>query len=373
MAIQPIPARINIWDKSEKYQTKNYITVDFAKTSNPIEGDVRIVGNDADGKRVTIDAKVKQITRYAGKLSDFWRNQFFKKNGLTKRTMSRNWRISNAPALQLDKVTDDDRRVIKQSKGIAFSDEEIADINAVSAFNGQTVRIVSVDPDTEKLQIEGNEKILELRVKVFRAYAYSELPALVSESAKKENETRKLRTLAPYQNRRPTRAMLASETPNLNEYLAKDAKRFQLGGNLYVNFGIQQFNECIGEQIFRNELALFGMDPDLFTTEEILAINEARANEADVPLHAAWQGDITIQPDETGSVPRPVMLEIFKLVDGDSNPQYRPGNKFIQSTEADFFDVYKKGPVLYQSNKLFRHLIGLGLLGNDWIGEKNEL
>ncbi len=373
MTIQPIPAKVNIWDKDGKYQSKNYIVVDFVKTSIDSEGNICLVGNDADGKRVAIEAKRKQITRYAGKMSEYWRNHFLKKNGLTQRALNRNWRVSKAQSIQVDKVTDNDRRALKQSKGIAFSDNELADINALSAFNDMLVTIVSVDPDIEKIKIKANDLELELAINVFRAFSFYELPPM-PESANEYNETRKLRTLTPYDSQLPNRSSLTEKTPNLSAYFAEDSKRFKLGGNLYVNFGLQQYGESIGEQIFRNELALFGLNPDHFPfeNEEILKINEARPNPSDSPLHAAWAGEVTIEADGNGTVPRAVMLDIFKLVgnsESDSKPHYKTASDWQRSTEEDFFEDYKKGPVFYNSNKLFRHLIGLGFFGNNWIGE----
>jgi hypothetical protein len=366
MLSQKIPSKINIWDNSGTYQGKNYITVDFSKTKSDAENNWIVIGNDAEGKRVKIPAKRNRITLYAGKMSEYWRNEWLKNNGMTIRNQNRIWKIENAPKIDIVKLTDNDRKAFKSIKGMEFSDNEIEQISALSAFNGQSVKIESVDPDAASIRFHSDAadpKTLEICIKVFRAYAFAELPPMSAQAAQ-ENGSRQRRALSVYGVNAITRDFLRAKTPEITSYL----HRFRLAGNLYVNFGLQQLGECIGEQVHRSEMQLFGLEPSLFP-ENILKINESRSDPKDEPLRGSWSGEVTIEPNETGFVPREVMEEIFALVgdeEGDSCPHYFRGGKLIRTTVAEFFGDYKGGNVFYHSVTLFRHLVGLGYFGNDW-------
>jgi hypothetical protein len=399
-----LPSRVTI------DQSGNYINVEPSSGTNP-NGTWNIIGIDSTGRRVNLnDVPPDRVKPYHGAESGYDKSQrelrdlsrareeerkkkeqeqrerakrmsaedaFLAQQGVSRRKLDSEWHLSGVPALDMDAMDEramsQAQRVLKQQKGVDFSPEEIAQIARLSVLNDSDVTIdkEGIDPARGLVTIHSpiTESDFEVSPRVLKAFslvAEKPLPEQVEQEATR-------RVLRPYGKENPSelsRDFLRTSTPALASYIAQDPNRVSLEGQIYENYGVQRFRSPLGRRCFQRDMSMFGLDPDsadyLFP-DEVMKPNTTRGTEADDPTRGSWTGEVTIKPDESGRVPRKVMDEVMRLAPR-SNPFISGGGRWNKVPPEEFDEAYKRGPVKIYSTDLFRHVVGLGKMGNEWKG-----
>lgn len=321
------------------------------------------------------EAKREEEERLLQEQQEAARSEFLQDKGIKPRHLERDWMVAGVPNLDLDalwdkRTKDQTLRVLEQQTGRRFGDDELEHIAKLYTYNGDVVRIRDVDPSTGMAEIYspvlGEDDSEFVSVDVLKAFGDVRTPR-IPDSASQSQERRKGRALRPYRDEPEFREMgdldrdmMSRMTPNLQRYMPN----VSLKADVYENFGLRRHGEPLGEQIFLDELQMFGIGGD-DVPEDAMRINRARPSPDDEPLRGAWSGYVTLAPDESGKVPLSVLSEAMELA-SDSRPQIRAGDRFAPVGREDFWQSYSRGPVFFSSNNLFRHLAGLGYFGNAW-------
>lgn len=323
-------------------------------------------------KATAEDARKQEEERQLQQQTQQERDQYLSEQGVRPRSLKGEWEIKDVPDLNLDALGDprtkqQTLRVLKERTGRDFSDEELGQIAALHVYDNDRVKIKDVDPQTGMAEIYspilGEEDSETVSMNVLQGFGSPHMPqAALSQQRKRHN-----RALKPYANipefqatGELDRLMMGKMTPNLQRYIPN----VKMSGDVYENFGLQRYGDPLGEQLFLDELKVFGLDPDVFP-EGTMRVNTARAQVGDEPLRGAWSGYVTLLPDESGRVPQQVLEEAMGIA-SDSRPQIEAGDRYMPVDRDEFWEAYRRGPVHFSSNNLFRHLTGLGYFGNSW-------